>query len=75
MAVAYIEHLPHATSEHEATSHYVMIVNGIEVHGNLSTQLAEKTKACNKRYRTLHVARQRHLQDKAPPAHWRSDTC
>lgn len=75
MPAAYIEHRPHASSEHVATSHYVIIVNGAEVLGNFSTQSAAKDKACKEGYRPVHVARQRHLQDRAQPAHWRADPC
>ena len=75
MPAAFIEHRPHATSEHTPTSHYVIVVNGQEVHGNFSTQEKAKTTACDKGYRPVHVARQRHLQDRAQPAHWRVDPC
>jgi hypothetical protein len=75
MPAAYIEHRPHASSEHVATSHYVIIVNGKEVHGEFKTQKAAKDKACAEKYDPVHVARQRHLQDRAQPAHWRKDPC
>ena len=75
MAAAYVEHRPHASSEYASTSHYVIVVDGKEVHGNFITQNAAKTAACDKGYRPVHVARQRHLQDRAQPAHWRSDAC
>ena len=75
MPAAYVEHRPHASSEHVVTSHYVVLVNGSEVGGSFSTQKAAKDYACNQGYRPVHVARQRHLQDRAQPAHWRSDPC
>ena len=75
MSAAYIEHRPHATSEHVKTSHYVIIVNGKEVYGNFSTQKEAKEKACKEGHRPVHVARERHLQDHKNPAHWRSDPC
>lgn len=75
MAAAYVEHRPHASSEHALTTHYVVIVNGSQVGGNFSTQAAAKNYACNQGYRPVHVARQRHLQDRSQPAHWRSDPC
>jgi hypothetical protein len=75
MAAAFVEHRPHSSSEHTPTSHYVVIVNEREVGGNFSTQIAAKNYACNEGYRPVHVARQRHLQDRAQPAHWRSDPC
>lgn len=75
MAAAYIEHRPHATSEYEKTSHYVILVDGKEVNGRFDTQKEAKDSACNSGYRPVLVARQRHLQDRAQPAHWRSDPC
>jgi hypothetical protein len=75
MAAAYIEHRPHASSEHVPTSHYVVIVNGSQVGSNFDTQSSAKNYACKEGYRPVHVARQRHLQDRSQPAHWRSDPC
>ena len=75
MSAAFIEHRPHASSEHVPTSHYVIIVNGIQQNGNFQTQKAAKDFACQSGYRPVHVARERHLQDRAQPAHWRSDPC
>jgi len=74
MPAAYIEHRPRATSEYEPTSHYVIVLNGVD-NGNFSTQSAAKAAACNAGYRPVHVARERHLQNRAQPAHWRSDPC
>jgi len=74
MAAAFIEHRPHASSEHVPTSRYVIIVNGIEV-GSFETQNDAKNFACASGYRPVHVARQRHLQDRSQPAHWRVDRC
>ncbi|MES2275984.1 MAG: hypothetical protein V4592_08175 [Bacteroidota bacterium] len=75
MAAAYVEHRPYASSEYVETSHYVVIVNGSSVGGNFTTQVAAKNYACNNGYRPVHVARQRHLQDRSQPAHWRVDPC
>lgn len=75
MTAAYVEHRPHASSEHVATSHYVVIVNGSSVGGNFTTQVAAKKYACDNGYHPVHVARQRHLQDRSQPAHWRADPC
>ncbi len=74
MSASFVEHRPHATSEHVPTSHYVVIVDEKE-YGPYSTQLEAKTAACNSGNHPVHVARQRHLQDKAQPAHWRVDPC
>ena len=75
MAAAFIEHRPHASSEHAPTTHYVVIVNEKEVGGKFNTQSSAKKYACDEGYRPVHVARQRHLQDRAQPAHWRTDPC
>ncbi len=75
MPAAFIEHRPHATSEHVPTSHYVILVNENEVGGIFFTQSSAKDSACNSGYSPIHVARERHLQDKANPAHWRVDPC
>ncbi len=75
MPAAYIEHRPHASSEYTPTSHFVISVDGKEVGGSFSTQDAAKKSACNAGYRPVHVARVRHLQDSAQPAHWRVDPC
>jgi hypothetical protein len=75
MSAAFVEHRPHASSEYALTSHYVVIVNGEEVGGKFQTQNDAKNYACRNGYRPVHVARQRHLQDRAQPAHWRVDPC
>jgi hypothetical protein len=73
MAKAFVEHRPHATSEYAPTSHYVIVINGME-HGTYRTQKEAKDAACAAGYE-VHVARERHLQDRAQPAHWRRDPC
>jgi hypothetical protein len=74
MPAAYIEHRPHASSEHVSTSHYVIVANGQE-YGPFTTQSAAKKAACDAGYHPIHVARQRHLQDRKNPAHFREDRC
>lgn len=74
MSAAFIEHRPHASSEHVRTSHYVIVVNGVE-SGSYPTQIAAKDAACRAGFHPVHVARQRHLQDRSQPAHWRKDPC
>lgn len=74
MPAAYIEHRPHASSEYAPTSHYVIVVDGQD-YGVYHTQEAAKNAACRAGYRPVHVARQRHLQNRAQPAHWRVDHC
>ncbi len=75
MAASFVEHRPHATSEYAPTSHYVVIVNEVEVGGNFPTQKDAKDYACAKEYHPVHVARERHLQNRSQPAHWRIDRC
>ena len=75
MPAAYIEHRPHASSEHVPTSHYVIVSNGSETGEQFKTQADAKNSACKNGYNPVHVARQRHLQDRAQPAHWRIDPC
>lgn len=72
---AFIEHRPQASSEHAPTSHYVIVANGSETGTKYQTQAAAKNAACAAGYHPVHVARQRHLQDRAQPAHWRVDPC
>lgn len=74
MGAVYIEHRPHASSEYAETSHYVIVVEGID-NGHFPTQAAAKNSACASGYRPVQVTRQRHLQDRAQPAHWRVDPC
>ncbi len=75
MSASYVEHRPHASSEHVPTSHYVVIVDGKEVGGSFSTQAKAKDYACDANHHPVHVARQRHLQDRSQPAHWKVDQC
>jgi hypothetical protein len=74
MPAAFIEHRPHTTSEHEPTSHYVIVIDGTD-HGQYSTQKEARDAACAKGYRPVHVARVRHLPDKRNPAHWEVYHC
>jgi hypothetical protein len=75
MPAAYVEHRPLSTSEHTDVSHYVIVINGSEVHGSFQTQSAAKDFACKFGYRSVHVARHRHLRNRDQPDHWRSDPC
>ena len=42
MAAAYVEHRPHASSEHVKTSHYVVIVDESQVGDDFDTQADAK---------------------------------
>jgi hypothetical protein len=74
MSAAYIEHRPRSTDEREATTHYVIVVDGRDI-GPYDTQKKPKDAACAKGYDPVHVARVRHLQDRDKPDHWRKDPC
>ncbi|WP_437891871.1 hypothetical protein [Phytobacter sp. V91] len=66
---AYVEHRPKASDKTAATTHHVVIVNGSEKHKtDTQKEAAEWAKA--EGY-AVHVARERHLQDRDQPAHWR----
>jgi len=67
---AYVEHRPLSSEKGTATTHHVVIVDHKEVR-NVSTQKEPADWAVTKGY-AVHVARERHLQDRATPAHWRA---
>ena len=69
MTQAYIEHRPKSTDKDETTTSHVVIVDGKEVHEE-KTQKGAADWALAKGY-TVHVARERHLQDHDIPDHWR----
>ncbi len=70
MPAAFIEHRPLASNPKAGTTHHAVVVGGREVQ-TLKTQrdAAEWAKAHG--YRPVHVARERHLQDRDVPDHWR----
>jgi hypothetical protein len=74
MAAAYIEHRPLSQNKNEEVSHHVIIVDG-KIIESFKTQSAAKDAACKLGYRPVHVARERHLQNRDTPAHWRKDPC
>jgi hypothetical protein len=73
MTSAYVEYRPISSEQTHGVTHHVVIVEEAEVH-RATTQLAAEKWACEKGY-TVHVARQRHLQDRPKPAHWRKSDC
>ena len=75
MAAAFIEHRPKSTDKDAGVSHYVIVVDHAEKHGEFATQKAAHDKACSEGYRPVHTARVRHLQDRDKPDHWRKDPC
>lgn len=73
MANAYVEHRPRSDDQTHGITHHVVIVDGKEVN-IFDTQLEAEKWACEEGY-TVHVARERHRQDKPNPAHWREADC
>jgi hypothetical protein len=63
---AYVEHRPTTATKPE---HHVVIVDGV-VENTTNTQKEAADWAIKKGYAT-HVARERHLQNRDNPAHWR----
>lgn len=66
---AYVEYRPLSPNKHEPVTHHVVIVDSKEIKVT-NTQL-EAEKWANAQGYVVHVARERHLQDKPQPAHWR----
>jgi hypothetical protein len=73
MTSAYVEYRPLSDDQNHGVTHHVVIVDGKELK-KFDTQLEAEKWACAKGY-TVHVARERHLQDKPTPAHWRVADC
>ena len=73
MTNAYVEYRPKSSDQTHGVTHHVVEVNGVEVQ-KFNTQLAAEKWACAQGY-TVHVARERHRQDKPNPAHWRKSDC
>ncbi|MGE9553854.1 hypothetical protein ACQPT2_22295 [Erwinia amylovora] len=69
---AYVEHRPKADDKTAATTHHVVIVDGTEKH-KADTQKEAADWALGEGY-AVHVARERHLQNRDTPAHWRAYT-
>ncbi|QQC66021.1 hypothetical protein [Paraburkholderia ginsengisoli] len=67
---AYVEHRPRSTDKNTPTLHHVVIVEHKEVK-QTATQKEAADWALAQDY-IVHVARERHLQDRDQPAHWRS---
>jgi hypothetical protein len=70
MAAAYIEHRPYASGRHAATTHHAVVSGGREVE-TFKTQKEAADWAIARGYRPVHVARERHLQNRDIPDHWR----
>ena len=73
MTNAYVEYRPKSNDQTHGVTHHVVIVNEVEVQ-KFNTQLESEKWACKQGY-TVHVARERHRQDRPNPAHWRKSDC
>ena len=73
MTNAYVEYRPKSNDQTHGVTHHVVIVNESEVQ-KFNTQLEAEKWACKQGY-TVHVARERHRQDRPNPAHWRKSDC
>ena len=73
MTNAYVEYRPKSTDQTHGVTHHVVIVDEEEVK-KFSTQREAEEWACKNGY-TVHVARERHRQDRPNPAHWRKSDC
>lgn len=73
MTNAYIEYRPKSDVQTHGVTHHVVIVNEVEVQ-KFNKQLDAEKWACKEGY-TVHVARERHLQNRPQPAHWRKSDC
>jgi hypothetical protein len=66
---AYVAHRPLSNEKGKGTTHHVVIVDRKEVK-ETKTQKEAADWALSMNY-SVHVARERHLQDQDKPAHWR----
>jgi hypothetical protein len=73
MTSAYVEYRPKSDNQTHGVTHHVVIVDEKEIK-KFDTQREAETWACGQGY-TVHVARERHRQDKPTPAHWRVADC
>jgi len=70
MPAAYIEHRPLASSPHTGTAHHAVVVGGQELR-TFRTQQEAADWAIAQGHKPVHVARERHLQNRDVPDHWR----
>jgi hypothetical protein len=70
MAAAYIEHRPLASDPRASTAHHAVVVGGQEVK-TFRTQKEAADWAIGQGCKPVHVARERHLQNRDRPDHWR----
>jgi hypothetical protein len=70
MSAAFIEHRPLASDPAAATAHHAVVVGGKEIK-TAKTQREAGDWAKSQGYSPIHVARERHLQNRDVPDHWR----
>lgn len=70
MGAAYIEHRPLAHDPNAAIACHAVVVGGLEVK-TFKTQREAAEWAKFQGHKPIHVARERHLQDRDRPDHWR----
>lgn len=73
MTNAYVEYRPKSNDQTHGVTYHVVIVNDVEVK-SFTKQLDAEKWACAQGH-TVHVARERHRQDRPNPAHWRKSDC
>ncbi|UPG92823.1 hypothetical protein [Luteibacter aegosomatissinici] len=73
MTNAFVEYRPKSADQTHGVTHHVVIVHEQEVH-RANTQREAETWACKQGY-SVHVARERHRQERPNPAHWRKSDC
>jgi hypothetical protein len=70
MPAAFIEHRPLASNPNAGSTHHAVVVAGREIQTfKTQREAAEWARATG--YAPLHVARERHLQNRDVPDHWR----
>ena len=70
MPSAFIEHRPLASDRTVGTVHHAVVSGGAEVK-TFKTQKEAADRALAQGYKPVHVARERHLQNRDRPDHWR----
>jgi hypothetical protein len=73
MTIASVEYRQKTSDQTHGVTHHVVIVNEAEIE-KFNTLREAETWACAKGY-VVHVARERHRQDRPNPAHWRKSDC
>jgi len=70
MPSAFIEHRPLAKDPRAGTTHHAVVSGGREIQ-TFKTQRDAAEWAKSQGYHPIHVARERHLQNRDVPDHWR----